>query len=115
MGSTLDGSPVLAKSDGDSIDAVHYAFVVSRSSVLVKLSEPMGFKDLGGNFVALHSLPRQFVYGDLKASSSESLCAKVGEDPDSNLALAEDLADIGRDCLHDGVDRVGTHGLPDVD
>jgi len=115
VGSTLDGSPVLAKGDGHCIDAVHDPFVVSRSSVLVKLSEPMGFKDLGGNFVALHSLPGQFVDGDLKASSSKSLCAKVGEDPDSNLALAEDLADIRRDCLHDGVDCVGPHGLPDVD
>ena len=111
----LDGTPILAAGDGHGADGVHDALVVRGRPVRVGGGEVVGFDDASDHLSALCGVTvvRHGLGAKAGFNPRHALCGQVGQDAEQDASTGERL-DAWRDQFGHGVDRVGTHRVPDV-
>ena len=119
MGGCFDGPPILAGGEGEGVDRVHDAFVVSGGSEDVELGEPVAFEDSPGEREAGDGEVGVRVevgeQGDwqFEAGGGQSGGREVGEDFEQTLA-ARQLLQKRVDVFQQRVGLVGPHALAHV-
>ena len=111
----LDGAPVVARRDGDGIDAVHDAFVVRGGAIRIDGRELGGDDDAVARLLAACSrLPASCSTGILQLRAHERAVGEVRQDAQEHLA-ARDRLDERRDALAHAVDEIRAHRVARVD
>ena len=110
----LDGAPVVARGDGDGVNAVHHALVVGGGAVGIGPSEPPSGGDAFSDLSAGSPFGVEVLRAQAHPGAGEAAVGEVREDPQAHT-LAGDRLHQRRQTLHQGVDHVRAHGVDTVE
>ena len=114
MGRRFEGSPVVAGSQRDRVNAIHNAFVVGCSPVGINQGQIVCQDDTVAHLLTRIPLTLKVLHGNADPCFGDSSVGEVGKDAQEHLAAGDGFDQRGNTLAH-GIHQIGAHGIAGVD
>jgi hypothetical protein len=110
----FDGAPVVARREGNGINAIHDALVVRSGAIRIDAGEFIREDDAVTHFLARITLAGQILGRDHAARAHHGAVGEVGKNAQEDTAAGHRFHQRGNAFAH-GVDQIGAHCVARVD